>query len=227
MHDLALDTDVRALSHRLHDDVAPALAAYLASPFIQAAIAGLIDRSTYAAWLSAQQPIHDLLDQRIAERREGVALLASAVSDLRLPSAHLRADLADLGLQPAEPGDTARPAMAQISAAAEREPLKLFGHHYIREGLMNVHAYVAGKLRAAWGLPANARQGLRFLDPYGLGQRPLWARFCRDADKHNLTEHERQAVGTAAVFLLEHLVAVCSTVGAPRVDTIRPVPVTF
>lgn len=199
--------DGRPLSERLADELTQILGTYTATPFVQAAMAGELTPQQYAAWLARQQRLQERLDLHIVEHRSDVGLLSSTVNDFRLHAPHVRTDLDALGgASPSGP----EPDLSFLTAASESEPLKLFGHHFVREGLHNLHRYLAGKLVTAWKAQGSDIDRLWFLDPHGAGQRPLWARFCRDTDKHRVTEHERQALCAAGKNFLAVVVQISS-----------------
>ena len=209
---MRLNDDIRPLSHRLCDETRSALEEYTRSACPQAAVSGSLSRDAYAEWLTALRPLHAALDRQIIAHTEDVPLLSTTVPDDALQCPWLDESLAAMG-KSATPARSpeAEAAVELVNNAAEHEPIKLFAHHFVREGLINVGGYLAPRVRDAWG---DAKPGeLRFLDPYGRGQRPLWARFCRDVDKHRMTEHEKQALATAAVEMLQALTAISNASG--------------
>jgi len=219
--------DVRPLTDRLVEETRPHLTELCATPFVQAIVSQTLTREAYGNWLLEQYPIHEALDQRVVERRDDAPLLRDTATDFRLHAPHLRADLKYHKLEPPKkPSDAARAAIDRIAHAAEHQPLALFGYHYVREAKLNLRRHLAQKLREAWGCPGQ-RDGFWFLDPHGVGQYPLWARFCRDVDKHRLTEDERAFIVEAAGKMLDTAIGIYKRHGTPPAGEPRPVPVSF
>lgn len=222
-----LAADLRLLSHRICDDTRDHVVDYASCALIQRMCGGTLTRDAYAAWLGQQLLIHERLDALILSHRSSVAPLRLAVDDFLLMGKRARADLDAMGISPdtIEPGGATMRVLASMDAAGAHEPLKLFGHHYVRQGLVGIHRYAAARLRAALGGDA----GYATLDPFSRGASAMWARFNRDANKFSGTEHERQAIVLAANELIGGLIAVNNEIeGAPVPDGERvAVPSTF
>ncbi|MEM7623697.1 MAG: hypothetical protein AAF235_10910, partial [Planctomycetota bacterium] len=164
---------------------------------------------------------------RLVERREDVPLIRSTIADMRLQAPRIREDLETLSAANSGPGtQRAAELVAAIGRDADSVPQRLFGYHFAREAMLNVHRYLATKLRAAWVEP-DQREGYRFLDPHGIGQRPLWERFCRNLDKHRLSEPERVSVAEASGMMFDLATEIAGDLGSAPEGEPRRVPISI
>jgi heme oxygenase len=160
-------------------------------PLEAALIEGSIGQAQYQKYLSQRWLIHRELEAATDRALTTDARLAS----LNLPSLYqtknLEADLAQFradqkSIQPL-PG--AAHLIQEIQKAA---PANLMGIYYVFEGSKNGACFIA-KALAKTGITA-----LRYLDPHGEEQRPLWMKFRSDMDAIPWTPAEQDQMVKAA-----------------------------
>jgi len=160
------------------------------SPFQRDLAKGRLDRAAFARHLGQMRHVHAALEQRLWALRGVLAAVDAVVRDEHRRVGAIDADLAHYGLSPSDSPPLAATAdlVADIHRLAEDRPLALLGMHYVLEGSMNGARFIAGNLRAAYGLAPGV--GDRYMDPYGERQREVWAAFKRDLDACDLNEHQ-------------------------------------
>jgi len=172
-------------------------------PFQKSLVKGEVSRAGYAAWLGQMLLVHRVLESRLRELAERDGRVASVVTSEQHQEPYLVADLAALGADAA--GAAALPATADlirtIEEAAEREPIRLLGFHYVLEGSNNGNAFIARAIRSALGLEPGA--GDRYLDPYGPRQREVWSAFKTQIDAQGFEDAEQRAMVEAARDMFE------------------------
>ena len=177
-------------------------------PFQKSLVQGRVGREAYARWLSQMLLIHRTLEGRLRELTATDPRVAAIVTEEQHQEPYLLADLDTLG---ADMGSIeALPATAElvrdIEEAAEREPIRLLGFHYVLEGSNNGNTFIARAVRPALGLEPGA--GDRYLDPYGERQRAVWGAFKAELDAQNFTPAEQDAMIEAARDMFEGISAV-------------------
>ena len=160
-------------------------------PLEAALIEGSIGRAQYEKYLSQRWLIHRELEAATDRALRTDNRLAS----LGLPSLYqtknLEADLANLqsNLKSIRPLPGAANLIQEIQKAA---PATLMGIYYVFEGSKNGARYISKSLAKA------GQTALRYLDPHGEQQRPLWMKFRADMDSISWTPTEQDQMVKAA-----------------------------
>ena len=160
-------------------------------PLEAALIAGSIGRAQYEKYLSQRWLIHRELEAATDRALRTDNRLAS----LGLPSLYqtknLEADLAHLqsNLKSIRPLPGATNLIQEIQKAT---PSTIMGIYYVFEGSKNGARYISKSLAKA------GQTALRYLDPHGEQQRPLWMKFRADMDSISWTPAEQDQMVKAA-----------------------------
>jgi heme oxygenase len=160
-------------------------------PLEAALIEGSIGQAQYEKYLSQRWLIHRELEAATDRALRTDNRLAS----LGLPSLYqtknLEADLAHLqsNLGSIRPLPGATNLIQEIQKAA---PATLMGIYYVFEGSKNGARYISKSLAKA------GQTALRYLDPHGEEQRPLWMKFRSDMDAISWTPTEQDQMVKAA-----------------------------
>jgi heme oxygenase len=160
-------------------------------PLEAALIEGSIGQAQYEKYLSQRWLIHRELEAATDRALRTDNRLAS----LGLPSLYqtknLEADLAHLqsNLGSIRPLPGATNLIQEIQKAA---PATLMGIYYVFEGSKNGARYISKSLAKA------GQTALRYLDPHGEEQRPLWMKFRADMDSISWTPAELDQMVKAA-----------------------------
>jgi heme oxygenase len=160
-------------------------------PLEAALIEGSIGQAQYEKYLSQRWLIHRELEAATDRALRTDNRLAS----LGLPSLYqtknLEADLANLqsNLKSIRPLPGAANLIQEIQKAA---PATLMGIYYVFEGSKNGARYISKSLAKA------GQTALRYLDPHGEQQRPLWMKFRADMDSISWTPTEQDQMVKAA-----------------------------
>ena len=160
-------------------------------PLEAALIEGSIGRAQYEKYLSQRWLIHRELEAATDRALRKDNRLAS----LGLPSLYqtknLEADLAHLqsNLKSIRPLPGATNLIQEIQKAT---PATLMGIFYVFEGSKNGARYISKSLATA------GQTALRYLDPHGEQQRPLWMKFRADMDAISWTPTEQDQMVKAA-----------------------------
>jgi heme oxygenase len=160
-------------------------------PLEAALIEGSIGQAQYEKYLSQRWLIHRELEAATDRALKTDNRLAS----LGLPSLYqtknLEADLANLqsNLKSIRPLPGAANLIQEIQKAA---PATLMGIYYVFEGSKNGARYISKSLAKA------GQTALRYLDPHGEQQRPLWMKFRADMDSISWTPAEQDQMVKAA-----------------------------
>jgi heme oxygenase len=160
-------------------------------PLEAALIAGSIGQAQYEKYLSQRWLIHRELEAATDRALRADNRLAS----LGLPSLYqtknLESDLAHLqsNLKSIRPLPGATNLIQEIQKAT---PSTLMGIYYVFEGSKNGARYISKSLAKA------GQTALRYLDPHGEQQRPLWMKFRADMDSISWTPTEQDQMVKAA-----------------------------
>ncbi len=160
-------------------------------PLEAALIEGSIGRAQYEKYLSQRWLIHRELEAATDRALRTDNRLAS----LGLPSLYqtknLEADLAHLqsNLKSIRPLPGSTNLIQEIQKAT---PATLMGIFYVFEGSKNGARYISKSLAKA------GQTALRYLDPHGEQQRPLWMKFRADMDSISWTPTEQDQMIKAA-----------------------------
>lgn len=188
-----------SISNRLRTETAEAHHQAESNPLERALVAGTIPREQYADYLAQRFLIHAALDPLVQQVCDADARLAGLVPTELLQTPNLRADLAHLGVEAGEV--SARVATGTLTREMKHGvasvPASVLGYYYVFEGSKNGARYISRALAAAWGLRPGG-PGLRYLDPHGERQRPLWLEFKARLDSIEFRTEERDAMVAAA-----------------------------
>lgn len=160
-------------------------------PLEAALIEGSIGQAQYEKYLSQRWLIHRELEAATDRALRADNRLAS----LGLPSLYqtknLESDLAHLqsNLKSIRPLPGATNLIQEIQKAT---PSTLMGIYYVFEGSKNGARYISKSLAKA------GQTALRYLDPHGEQQRPLWMKFRADMDSISWTPTEQDQMVKAA-----------------------------
>ncbi len=202
-------TDQRPLTQRLKEDNADIHQQAEQDRVPQAMVGGTITREAMVELLGQLWVVNRALDEALVAARATTPAIDALVKDHQLQEANLRADLAHYGVaDPAsiETCDAARAFVDDVEACREREPLRLLGLHYVREGANNGNKYIAMRLRKTWGV--EGADGFRHLDPYGERQRQLWEAWKSELGEYDFSEGEKATILAGARAMFEHIIAV-------------------
>ncbi|MGE0481763.1 MAG: biliverdin-producing heme oxygenase [Phycisphaerae bacterium] len=185
------------IMNRLRDETRPQHEHAESRPFEQALAAGRLPRELYVENLGQRLCMHKVLEAPLRQLVARDPRLADLVLDEQYQTPNLHADLAFFGIDAAvvRPRAATAALVREIEAAADQEPLALLGFFYVFEGSKNGAHFLAKRLRAAYQLEQN---GLRYFDPHGDQQRPLWHAFKARMDLVPLTPAEADAIVAAA-----------------------------
>jgi heme oxygenase len=189
--------ETRGVMQRLRDETREHHQRAENRSYEQALIRGTLPRATYVEGLSQRYLIHAAIEsavRRLAETRPRLAVLIDSVHQ---QAPHARADLAFFGLDPATiaPRRATRRALEFLAKLEAENPVALLGAHYVFEGSKNGARYIARSLRKAYALDAD---GLRYLDPHGDQQRPVWESFKQKMESASFPPPEIDAILAAA-----------------------------
>jgi heme oxygenase len=168
-------------------------------PLEQALIKGAIERPMYVEYLAQRFLIHETLDTLVGQLCDKDPRLNGLVTDELLQLPNLRSDLATFGvdvnaIQPTHAVTRMRDYLHRI---ANDEPVALLGVYYVFEGSKNGARYIARALSRALHLQPG-QPGMRYLDPHGEQQRPLWTAFKAAVDRVEFQPAEQDAMVAAA-----------------------------
>lgn len=193
-----------SISTRLRTETADAHHQAESHPLERALVAGSISREQYSEYVSQRYLIHAALDPLVLQACDADARFAGLVPSELLQAPNLRADLAYLGVDAdqVEACKATEALIRQMKDGAATTPASVLGYYYVFEGSKNGARYIARALAAAWGLRPGG-PGLRYLDPHGERQRPLWLEFKARLDAIAFRPDERDAMVSAACRAFE------------------------
>ena len=160
-------------------------------PLEAALIEGSIGQAQYEKYLSQRWLIH----RELEAATDRALRTDNRLTSLGLPSLYqtknLEADLAHLqsNLESIRPLSGATNLIQEIQKAT---PSTLMGIFYVFEGSKNGARYISKSLAKA------GKTALRYLDPHGEQQRPLWMKFRADMDAISWTPAEQDQMVKAA-----------------------------
>jgi len=160
-------------------------------PLEAALIEGSIGQAQYEKYLSQRWLIH----RELEGATDRALRTDNRLTSLGLPSLYqtknLEADLAHLqsNLESIRPLPGSTNLIQEIQKAT---PATLMGIFYVFEGSKNGARYISKSLATA------GQTALRYLDPHGEQQRPLWMKFRADMDAISWTPAEQDQMVKAA-----------------------------
>jgi heme oxygenase len=160
-------------------------------PLEAALIEGSIGRAQYEKYLSQRWLIHRELEAATDRALRTDNRLASIGLPSLYQTKNLEADLVHLQskLESIRPLPGATNLIQEIQKAT---PATLMGIYYVFEGSKNGARYISKSLAKA------GQTALRYLDPHGEQQRPLWMKFRADMDSISWTPTEQDQMVKAA-----------------------------
>lgn len=170
--------------------------------------AGTLPQPLYVGMLGQRYVLHRVLDSVTLAACANDPRFATLLPEELLQTPRLAADLAFFGVD----ADTVDPLPAtaalcdSIDDAAQTNAAALLGFYYVLEGSKNGAAFLAPRVRRAYGLEDAC--GTQYLDPHGPRQRELWARFKTAMDEVSFTPEERDALVAAAQRMFDGIAAI-------------------
>lgn len=167
-------------------------------PLEIAMVSGELPREMYIAMLQQRLLIHRELEAHIRTLRATDPVVATIVPDKLFQEENIRADLESFS---ADTDDITSLTATQklidrIRYYATEMPQALLGIYYVFEGSKNGSRFIARKLGPA--LQLSRESGMRYLDPHGDEQRPLWLEFKQMMDAAEFAEPIQDEMVTAA-----------------------------
>ncbi|MFG0329958.1 MAG: biliverdin-producing heme oxygenase [Phycisphaerales bacterium] len=196
-------------------------------PFQKAFASGQAPKSQYINYLSQMYLVHATLETALTDAAESTPAIAAVAHERQFQAANLETDLEYLGVADADTIETlpaTRRLLDAIDEIAELDPASLLGLHYVLEGSKNGAKFLARVIGKAYGLTPGP--GLRYLDPHGDEQRPLWIRFRTDMAAVPMTDAQEDRIVLAAetmfrgmIEIFDDLDALANEAHAPIIET--------
>ncbi|QOJ14392.1 MAG: biliverdin-producing heme oxygenase [Planctomycetia bacterium] len=167
-------------------------------PLEQALARGVLPKDVYINMLEQRYCAHRVLDRNVADLCDRDIRLNGLVHGELLQWERLEADLLHFGVRAVdvEPLAATAALCADLGTAATDQPAALLGYYYVTEGSKNGAAFLAPRVRAAYGLSGD--DGTRYMNPHGPRQRELWAAFRDRMNAVPFSATEREHIITAA-----------------------------
>lgn len=182
--------------------------------FQQSLVKGEVSRDQYAAYLGQLLLVHRELESQLKAHATNVPAIAKVVKPAQYQEPYLLEDLrfygTDINTITALPATAA--LIADIRASAARDPLSLLGYHYVMEGSNNGNKFIAKALGRTLDLSGTG--GLKYLDPYGDQQRPLWMAFKDDMNACGFNPHQMRTLAEAAQRMFQGIGAISAEMGS-------------
>lgn len=168
-------------------------------PLEQLMIRGAIDRGLYGQSLGQRYLMHSALEKALDGLRAEDPAVAQIVTNDQYQAPNAEADLRFFGVDVATLQTL--PATARFATLVKKTTSRaLLGSLYVFEGSKNGARYIARALMRPLSLsPAG---GMRYLDPHGDQQRPLWDAFKQrmDAAEFSGVEMDEMVAAAKATF---------------------------
>jgi len=186
------------IMYRLREHTAAQHAHAESRPLEQAMFKGLLPKEIYVAWLGQRLMMHRALEAAARRLLDSDARVRPILSTDLFQEPNLVADLRHLGVDPESvpPCESAERFALDVTETEQRLPAAVLGHYYVFEGSKNGARMLARVAGRAYQLTSDA--GMRYLDPHGDQQRPLWMQFKAAMDAADFTEAELDAMVAAA-----------------------------
>lgn len=176
--------------------------------FQQSLVKGEVSREQYSAYLGQLLLVHRELESLLRTHAGAVPAIAKVVKPVQYQEPYLLEDLRFYSVDATT--ITALPAtdalVREIRESAARDPLSLLGFHYVMEGSNNGNKFIAKALGRSLGL--NGIEGMKYLDPYGDQQRPLWMAFKDDMNACGFTPGQMRTLAEAAMKMFRGIGAI-------------------
>lgn len=171
---------------------------------LQKALAtGRLARPAYVENIAQMMFLHRELEDQLRRLRENDPRIGVIVSDSRFHSETFSAELRFLGLGAGleQPLPDVVALIEELRALAARSPLAALGMLYVLEGSTNGGVFIAKAASRAYGL--TGPEGVKWLNPYGEGQRPAWIAFKQSMDAAGFTAAEIELMVSAARWMFD------------------------
>ena len=155
-----------------------------------ALVKGDLPLERYIAHLEQHLMLHRALENALRAHSSAHPAFDAVITAEQFQEPYLEEDLRHFGCDPQTVTSTpeTQEVVEDIERAAAEQPIKLLGFHYVMEGSNNGNRFIAMKIREAYNLSDG--KGLKYLDPYGQNQRPLWMKFKQDMADQQFTPQE-------------------------------------
>lgn len=201
-------SDQLPIMQRLKEETLPQHERAESKPLEQVMIKGEIARDLYVQVLAQRHWIHAALEQRVRDLASVDDRFTTLVPEELYQRENIAADLrffdADPDGHPALPAT--RALLDEIEALAAKRPTALLGVYYVFEGSKNGARFIARNLSRS--LKITGPDGLRYLDPHGEQQRPLWLAFRERMNEIPFSASERDEIVEAAKRTFDHIAAI-------------------
>lgn len=193
-----MTTTQSGIMDRLREETADAHRRAESNPLEQALFRGAIPRAAFVKYLEQRICIHRELDTLVRELTVQDSRLRALVPDDHYQTPNLEADLRFFGANPANVAAFKSTAnfCRQLDAWSSGVRCALLGAYYVFEGSKNGARMLARGLAAAYNLKNG--EGLRYMDPHGAEQRPLWQAFRERMNAIDFSNVERDEMVRAA-----------------------------
>jgi len=206
-----MNDDSHSIMLRLRSETSE-LHTHAESRTVQREIAkGIVDRSTFIAYLCQLHAVHDALEtalREVQDRHPAIAVLATP-DRMRVPDLERDLEFYGCDRDGLSVGDAAGRFVSLVTRTRDSEPVALLGALYVLEGSTNGGRFLAHVLRRSWNLDGD---GLAYFDPYGDLQPPKWAAFKREMDEAAFDADHRDAIVEMAKKTFEAIAAVSDEV---------------
>lgn len=193
-----MQTSTAGLMQRLREETLEQHKRAESRPFEQAMVRGSLPREQYAAGLGQRYLIHHALESALDQLAASDPRARQVLHSELYQTQNASADLRFYGIDPAIV--RALPATLRMSTLiddlAQNRPAALLGVYYVFEGSKNGARYIARSVARAYQL--TGPDGLRYLDPHGEQQRPLWEAFKQRMDQAGFSNPEMDEMVAAA-----------------------------
>ncbi|MCC7191764.1 MAG: biliverdin-producing heme oxygenase [Phycisphaeraceae bacterium] len=182
--------------------------------------AGTLPRDLYLAMLGQRYLIHRVLEKHLANLNTTAPEVSVLIDQQQFLAPHAEADLRHFGVNISSitPLKSTQQLCEQIDQTAAKNPTALVGVHYVFEGSKNGARYLCRIVRQAYGL--HTADGVRYMDPHGEQQRPLWEQFKQRLDSLPLEQDRITEIVAAAATTFDGISAIDDELmaGAPPVS---------
>ena len=178
-------------------------------PFQHALTSGNLPAEQFAAYLGQLLLVHRVVERGLRELTAARPAITAIVTPEQIQEPYLVTDLRHFDVDPEtiEPTPKTRAVCERLDAAGKAEPLAYLGHHYVLEGSNNGGSFIAKRLSKVYGVAPGA-PGLKYFDPYGDRQRPLWGEFKSAMSAIPFTAAEADTLERAALEMFRGMLDV-------------------
>lgn len=189
---------VNGIMARLREQTWPQHQRAESRPLEQALAQGTLSRAGFVQYLAQRFPVYQALERALGALRSARPELGAVLDEGLFQEQNLDADLRFFGVAAAHVvalGAT-RALIEEIERIAAQDAVGLLGVNYVFEGSKNGARFIAKRMAAVQQLSREG--GLRYLDPHGEHQRPLWQDFKARMDACAFGAEEQDKIVAAA-----------------------------